>query len=415
MAVSAELLNRLIPKRGPEHGDVDDTLLGVPVHGQSTTSTTVRVLLSPNPSRVLLALQVSGRVSSLTSATSGPATFINDTDSMYTALKPLEVDLAGIRLGQTQVEVYNKTTLRDVQTDFDGIPLVNQLAQGVARSQHEQKEPELSREVKEKLAAKARTRIDAESAARFGLLARRLQEKVFDPLDVLALEPAMIAAQTTDQRVIMRIRLAAQEQLGSHTPRPQAPADSLASFQIDQSVLNNVIERLALDGRTFTLPELSRHVARCLSRPEPADDNPDHDDVSITFAPKDAVRVRCAEGRLELSVSVVKLAKGERRWKNFQVRAFYAPEISGRAAELVRDGVIQLSGQRLSTGAQIALRGIFSHAFSKRTPWSLMPERLTTDPALRDLGITQFVIDDGWIGVALGVRRVAARPPLLRR
>ena len=78
-------------------------------------------------------MQISGRVSSLTSATSGPATFVNDTNSMYTAVKPLEFDLSGIRLGETEVEVDNKITLRNVKTDFDGIPLVSQLAQGVAR------------------------------------------------------------------------------------------------------------------------------------------------------------------------------------------------------------------------------------------------------------------------------------------
>ncbi len=197
--------------------------------------------------------------------------------------------------------------------------------------------------------------------------------------------------------------------MGSHTPRPQAPADSLASFQVHESVINNVVQRLGLDGRTFTLPELYGHIARCLSRPQPADD-PDHHDVSITFAAKDAVRVRFAEGRVELTVSIVKLAKGERRWRNFQVRAFYRPELGGRTAELARDGVIELIGQRLSIGSQIALRGIFSHTFSKKTPWNLMPERLANDPNLSDLGITQFVIDDGWIGVALGAQRLAARP-----
>ena len=301
IAISAELLNRLIPQRNPEYANVDDILLGLPVHGQSMTQTTVRVLLVPDPNRVLLALQITGRVSSLTSATSGPATFVNDTNSMYTAVKPLEIDLSGIRLGETEVEVYNKTTLRNVKTDFDGIPLVSQLAKGVARSQRDAKEPQLTQEVKEKVAAKARERIDAETTARFTRLAGRLEEKVFTPLDVLALEPAMIAAETTPQRVILRVRLAADEQLGSHTPRPQAPADSLASFQVHESVLNNMIERLALDGRTFTLPQLSRHIARCFGRPGPADDNPDHEDVSITFAPKDAVRVRCAEGRVEVS------------------------------------------------------------------------------------------------------------------
>ena len=171
MAISAELLNRLVPQRNPEYANVDDTLLGLPVHGQSMTQTTVRVLLLPDPNRALLALQISGRVSSLTSATSGPATFVNDTNSMYTAVKPLEFDLSGIRLGETEVEVYNKITLRNVKTDFDGIPLVSQLAQGVARSQRDAKEPQLTQEVKEKVAATARARIDAETTARFTRLA----------------------------------------------------------------------------------------------------------------------------------------------------------------------------------------------------------------------------------------------------
>ena len=95
MAVSGELLNRLIPSRGPEYAAVNDTVLGLPVHGQSTTQTQVRVKLLPSPNRLLLSLEVAGRVSSLTSATSGPATFINDSDSMYAAHKPMEVDLAG--------------------------------------------------------------------------------------------------------------------------------------------------------------------------------------------------------------------------------------------------------------------------------------------------------------------------------
>ncbi len=415
IAISAELLNRLVPQRNPEYAKVDDTLLGLPVHGQSMTQTTVRVLLVPDPNRALLALQISGRVSSLTSATSGPATFVNDTNSMYTAVKPLEFDLSGIRLGETEVEVDNKITLRNVKTDFDGIPLVSQLAQGVARSQRDAKEPQLTQEVKEKVAATARARIDAETTARFTRLAGRLEEKVFTPLDALALEPAMIAAETTPQRVILRVRLAADEQLGSHTPRPQAPGDSLASFQVHESVINNMIGRLALDGRTFTLPQLSRHIACSLGRPGPSDDNPDHEDVSITFAPKDAVRVHCAEGRMEVSLSIAKLAKGEHFWKHFQVRAFYRPEGNGPVAELVRDGIIQLIGQRLSTGGQIVLRGVFSHVFSKRTPWKLTPDRLADDPRFAGIGITQFVIEDGWIGVALGERRVALRPAAARK
>ena len=154
LAISAALLNRLIPSREPEYADVNDSVMGLPVRGRSMTSTRLGVRLLPDPTRVMLALEITGQVSALTSSSSGPATFINDSNSMYAALRPLEVDLHGIRLGETQVAVYNQTRLRDVQTDFDGIPLFGALVNNVARSQHEQKEPELTREVKEKVSAR---------------------------------------------------------------------------------------------------------------------------------------------------------------------------------------------------------------------------------------------------------------------
>ena len=100
-------------------------------------------------------------------------------------------------------------------TDFDGIPLFGQLVNGVARSQHEQRQPELSREVKEKVAAQAKERIDAEAGERLGRVASQLQEKVFAPMDMLCLNPTLIAGQTTEERVIARLRLAGRDQLGS--------------------------------------------------------------------------------------------------------------------------------------------------------------------------------------------------------
>jgi hypothetical protein len=196
--------------------------------------------------------------------------------------------------------------------------------------------------------------------------------------------------------------LAGEDQLGSHTPRPQAPADSLASVQIHESVLNNGIQRLQLNGRTFTLPELSQHIAKRLNRPAPWEINPEHADVKITFAEKDAVIVRCEDGQLVLTLSIAQLSKSSRKWKSFQIRAFYKPEINGRSAQLVREGVIHLIGQRLNTGAQFALRGIFSRALSKNNAWGLVPEQIVKEPKLAYAAITQFVIDDGWIGVALG-------------
>ena len=214
----------------------------------------------------------------------------------------------------------------------------------------------------------------------------------------------------------MRVRLAGQDQVGSHTPRPQAPADSLASFQIHESVINNVVERLDLDGRTFRLPELSRHIAACLSRPAPgrrqcrARRREDH----FRRQGCGARAPRRREGGSEpVHRPAVEKARGVEEPHRPR---FYKPEINGPSAELVREGIIQLSGKRLDLGSQIALRGVFSRAFSKKSPWNLTPEELLCNPKLADVGVSQFVIDDGWIGVALAPgQHTATRSGLLRK
>jgi len=410
VAVSQALLDRLMPEREPEYAPVYDRILGVPVRGRSWTSTDVGMRLVPDPNRARLALEINGEVASLTSSTSGPATFFNNSQSIYTARKPLEIGLEGIRLSPAEVEVHDNTTrLRGLRTSLDPIPLVGGLIKGMARWQHQRRRAEADREIKQKVAAKARQRIDSEADARLGELSERLRRRVTEPLIAMALDPRMIRAETTDSRCTVRMRLAGEDQLGGHTPRPSAPPGSLADFQIHETAINNMLGRLGLEGKTLTMPELARHVADKFGFAQPWETDPAQEDLAITFAARDPVSVRLQDGQVVLTLSIARLSRPPQHWDHFQVRAFYRPEVRGRSAELVPDGVIHLTGRRLRMGAQIALRSIFTRAFAVHRAVYLTPERLATDPKLADLAVTQFVIADGWIGVALGPKPTADR------
>ena len=415
VSVTEELLDRLMPEREPQYAPVHDTVLGRPVSGRSMTSSKVGVRLLPDPNRARLALEITGEVASLTSSTSGPATFYNNSTSTYVARKPLEIDLRGIRLSPTEVEVQGNTRLRGLQTNFDGVPLVGGLVSRIARSQHEQKHAEISQELRQKVALRARRQIDSEVEARLDQVSERLHQRLLRPLEVSRLEPTIIAAETTDQRLTIRMRLAGQDQLGGHTPRPRAPSDSLVSVQVHETAINNMLQRLALDGRTFTLPELSRHVAAQLNCSSLWDVDPAHEDATITFADQDAMAVSLRDGRVRLRLAIAKLSKSPQQWRDFTVLVDYRPQVAGRSARLVRDGIVQLGGRPIATGQQIALRGIFARAFSSRRGWNLTPERLATEEKFAELTVTQFVIDDGWLGVALGPQRPSERSALLRR
>ncbi|MGA2796619.1 MAG: hypothetical protein ABSE63_03460 [Thermoguttaceae bacterium] len=418
VSLTEDLLNRLVPQQKTEIAPVDDTVMGLAVRGQSRTSTDVALRLIPDPNRVRMAFEVTGEVAAMTSSTSGPATFFNDSDSLYSARKPFEIDQKGIKTMPAEVDVRHQMRLRDVTTDYDGIPLLGLVARSIARQQHEMARPQANQEARSKVANKARQRIDSEAHDRLEELVDNLNRKVFGPLVNLSLEPTMIEAQTTEQRMTMRLRVAGEDQLGSFTPRPQAQKNSLASFQIDESMLNNALQRLQLEGRTFTLPQLTERISERFQRPNTWQIAPENQDLTVTFAKKDAAALRCQEGRVMLTLNITKVSKEPRQWNNFQVRVFYRPQVNGRSAELVRDGVIQLICQRMSNGSQIALRGMFSKAFPQNDTIKLTPERFLADPKLQDLAITQFVIDDGWVGLGVGPKQFAVQMtqlPSLRR
>ena len=414
-AVSERMINRLVPQQAPEFAPVYDRMNGIPTVGKSLISTDIALRMVPDPSRIRLALEINGEVSSFTSSNAGPATFYSRGNTTFVARKPVEIDLDGVRGETPQVEVFNNVRLQDVETDFDALPVFGQIANRIAAQQHEQHRPQIDREVRWKVARQVRQRLDTEAHAQFNQASKRLNEKVLTPLRAMALEPRMISAETTEDRLAMRLRLAGDDQLGGHTVRPHAPADSFASFQVHESALNNAIQRLEFDGRTFTMPELGKQIA-AKAGVEPWENDPDIEDVSITFAPRDAVSVQFHDGQVAITLKIAKLAKPPRAWRNFAVTANYRPQVSGREAELVRDGLIHLEGDNLNTGAQIALRGIFSRTFSRKQPWKLTPEAVLSGPEFADLAITQFTLDEGWLAVALGPKRTAMlRPGVLRR
>ncbi len=402
ISMSDALINRFVPQPPVTADAVRDQILGLPVRGQSTTQTDLAVRLLPDERHLRVILEAKGVVSSQTSSTSGPATVYNQSDSSYEAKKQVEIGPDGVTLSPAEATASADARLRGIRTDFDPIPLIGWLAKGVAKSQYEQSRDDARREVQWKVESRARQRIDSEADARIAEAQENFRRRFVVPLEKLSLEPTLISTRTTDRRLETRIRLAGAEQLGAHTPRPQAPSACVASVQVHQSALNNVLEQLALDGQTFTLPELYRRLGEKLSRPDLEAPESVPEDVRVTFAAQDAIRARCDEGRIELTLAIAELVASSQRWYDFTVRVYYRPESSGLNLELARDETIQLIGKRISMRSQIALRGIFSKTFPKDRRFRLTPETWTTDARLAGLEVIQLVIEDGWIGVAIG-------------
>ena len=405
VALTSEFLNRMLPAPQQIQENIVDSISGADVYGTANTLNQLQVVLVPDGNNWRIGLEAHGEVASDTAASKGPATFYNQGLARYHARKLLLIDRRGIRVWRAEAVADSETELTGFETDFDGLPLIGWLARSMARQQHDEHYYDAKAEAEAKLEHRATTRFDEEVHARLAEAEKQVNQKLIQPFEKIDLKPTPLDLRTTEQRIIARYRLAGDLQLGAHSPRPQAPGDSLISVQVHESALNNTLTNLKLEGKRTELKALYRELAATFDRTElqVPDDVPDN--VIVQFADQEAVRVLCEDGRVTLTLRFAELKSGrDFRCRNFAVRAYYVPDAQQLTANLVRDGIIELMGEGLSN-KRIILRGIFNKVLAKSRGFNIVNKKLAENPRLHDVRVNQFVINDGWIGVAMGPTR----------
>ncbi len=265
-ALSAELLERFLPKQQAETSPVRDRIAGTPVRGQSITSSENKVTLQRDAERWHVNLESDGTVDSDTLADGGQVRLHTLGSTSFTAAKSIVVERDGVELGATTADAHNTSRLVGVHSDFDWMPIVNDVVRSRAIDEYQQKRSRARAEVECKVTSRVEQQLDDRAAGAVDKVQHQLREQVTGPLEAAGVELTPIELSTTEQRVIARLRVAGAEQLGGHTPRPRAPADSLASIQVHESALTNASMSLGLDGQRFTAPELQKVLREKLSR-----------------------------------------------------------------------------------------------------------------------------------------------------
>jgi hypothetical protein len=410
-AVSQEFLTALAPEIQTSVEGVRDTIVGAAVRGRSQTTSRVAIRVLPDERRLRLLLQAEGEVATNTRSSKSGAVFLSRGEGEFHARKEIVFDGERLALGPAIAEARLSERLRSVATDYDNVPLLNVIAQSIARQGHADARSAVRRESEEKMAARVASRLDAETEARLAELEKRFAERVVKPLDRLALFAMPIELETSSSRLIARYRLAGDLQLGAHTPRPLAPADSVLSVQVHESALNNALARLSLAGRETDVAGLFREVLASLgasAQPVP-DDLPEN--ITMQLADDEPVRVDLLDGQVRVTVRLHYLKTDSRTWRNIASRAYYAPHTGGLNARLVRTGAVELTGEHLRMRDQLALRAIFCKVFTERRALELIPARIARFERLQSLEVSQLVVRDGWLGFALSRRRAEGAVP----
>ena len=392
-------LTLLMPETTSRAESVRETVLGRPVRGRRAVEQTTSIELTPDADEICFNLVVDGDVSTYAITDTGPISMASRGAGQFKVEKPFKVCRQGLVVGPAIASATNRARLMNVSTSFDSVPLMGSLLRTLARNQHAENLPAANREVAQKIIWQSCQQTDEESERKFAELAGTVQEKVWNPLVRLGLNPSPFMETTTDT-AILRLRLHAEAQLAAHTPRPREPENSLLGLQVHQSTLNNAFNRLNIGGHRLTLEDLFVRVQEQLGL-DPAVPEDIPEGVSVTFEAVDPLRVEFTDGLVKVRVAIDALESGRRDWYDVIGRVSYKPVMAGNEVLLEREGPIRIGGPGHRGRIEFALRTIFGKIFPKERPLRVLPKRITEHPRLQTLAAVQAVSWDGWFAAAL--------------
>jgi len=409
--VHQEFMQAFLPERAPDEEPVDDYILGNRVTGRSRKVTQLQIHPVPDEAQWRVQLEVSGDVDSRTSSSSGPVTVFNRGKSRYHAAKQVVVNSQGFWVSQATAKATTTTTVDNLETDFDGIPLIGSLVRNMARGQTDAKLGEAEREVRWKIRRRAERELDEELNISIQKMQDRMAVNLLDPIKELGLEPSVVDLRTTSRGILGRFRAAGASQLAAHTPRPSAPLDSVINGQAHQSTINNMIRQMNLGGRDFTPDAFMREIGNHFPTIRQTEKEELPAKVIFRFDELDPVRVDFSDGMAKITLRMERLQIGDDSWTDLEVAALYSPDSIGWDTTFARSSTVFLKGNRLSFRDQIALRAVFLKVLSQKHRVRLFPQPFAKDPRLKSFEVNQLVLHEGWIAVSLGNRTTTHEGP----
>jgi hypothetical protein len=407
LAINSDWIERMIPEVDPQVRPVRDHILGSDVRGESRIRTKLGVRLLPSENSWRFELRSRGEIASKTASRQGPVSIRSTSDAGFESVTPIEFGPDFFDVAATRLTVDSQTEFKGVRTDYDSVPLLGYLVRELAKSRYRSVAPTAKQIQDDKIGVGVGGEVDRKVRDQVGVASSKVSDHFVAPLGSLGLNPQVYQMQTTVERLIARCRLGGDWQMGSFTPRPRAPSDSLLSVQLHQSALNNLLDRVIPGDRSLTVEALMSELRERFRVAAPvAVDGIEPDglgsDVTILFASTRPVAIEIVDDRISVTLRIQRLHRPDSiDLRNFAVRVGYRGQVEGAALRLLRDGPISVSGPRVSMRERLPVRAIFNKVFSDDRPIDLIPPAVAERPALRGLQVAQFELRDGWLAFAL--------------
>lgn len=405
MAVRGPFLQQLLPAVPPRTTPIRQSIVGVPVRGTGVVRTELGLRLVPSTDTWSFELQTQGSIEGRTGSKQWPARLSNDSLSRFTSITPIRIEREGIEIGGTEVQATSQARLRELRTDFDGLPVISSLVRSLVIAQYLDRSGIAQRQSEQLVRTEVEANVSEEVSAEIDKASAELSSRLLGPLGRMQLDPLVVDLKTTEQRLAIRYRIAGDWQVAAFTPRPRALSNSLLSFQIHQSAINNACEQIFAGTKLERVDDLLRRIADQFGIPAEKIPQNAHDDVRIQLAPTRPVSVVFDEDQVTLTLRVARLTNDRGLdLTRFVVEAHYRPVVDGMQTRLEMVGVLSIDGPRLGIRERLPVRAIFTQVLDTGRPLPLIAESLALHPAAAGATVGALELIDGWLSLSITPR-----------
>ena len=415
LTISQAFMNRLLPELPTIAEPVSETVQGARVSGRSRVSNEIKVALVPDDQQLNFQIQTRGHVQADTVARTKTFRIMNQGQAHFQVYKQISVNRNGF---DTSHKAYANSTsnqmLVGIQSKLDNVPLFGKIARKAAEKKVREQTPASNQMFRRRVTQSAETRIEEEIAKQVEIVRQAANEKLLKPLISLDLEPTPMQLSTTESEIVIRYRLAGREQMAANTARPKINSQAMLGLQLHQSLLNNVIARLGLNGETFTGQELANHMQNVLGVSTKTQVDGDQQEALFKFASLDPVRLNFDENRVEIIINLdsLKIGKSKNPIRRLSITASYAIQAEGMNVRLIQDETgtrVTSRGKRLRLGDRAVISTVMKMLFEPSYSINVLPKQFRSRPKAQSLVISRLVVHDGWLGVQMDDALFASR------
>jgi hypothetical protein len=399
-----------VRRQQTDQGQVRDCILGADVFGDQTTTTTTHIDFRPCDAVAKLELQVDGEVDSQTVGVTPQAQIRTLGRHHFRLAKEIEFDGAQTRTRSPAVTVTPSQRHVGAMTQLSRVPLLGQVADGIAMQQANARNPVAARITAEKITQQAAPEFNERVDAELSRLNQLLSGRVRLQLEQFRLAPKSQSLSTSETDLLWCVTLDVP------TPPPALPLaepgvldGQAGGLYLHDSLVNDLLARLPLGGigvpdaaidRWFHLLAEGGGLAALSRGGEPIQPQL----ATIVFDRQRPIQLRFEEGQFQLVLRIGFAPVAGPVIPTQEITIPFSVKLSATSVEF-HPGEVQIApgdptaaGGMIDEAARVLIREQVQNRLRSRTAPRRIPVELPDAPATQ-VSVHAVTLRDGWLSV----------------